>query len=43
MEEAVFSVEAAPRLHNEELRQPELELRELAGGRIIEKKWQERN
>jgi hypothetical protein len=42
MEEAVFSVDAAPRLHNEDLRQLELELREfpeLADVRIIAKKW----
>jgi hypothetical protein len=40
-DEAVFSVGAAPRLYNEDLRQLELELREspeLAVGRIIEKK-----
>jgi hypothetical protein len=40
-EEAVFSVGAAPRLYNGDLRQLELELREspeLAVGRIIEKK-----
>jgi hypothetical protein len=43
MEEAVFSVGAAPRLYNEDLGQLELELREsleIAVGRIIEKKWQ---
>jgi hypothetical protein len=46
IEEAVFSVGAAPRLYNEDLTQLELELSrvpELAVGRIIEKKWQERN
>jgi hypothetical protein len=46
IEEAVFSVGAAPRLYNENLRQLQLELREspeLAVGRIIGKKWQERN
>jgi hypothetical protein len=46
IEEEVFSVEAAPRLYNEDLRHTELELRqspELAVGRIIDKKWQERN
>jgi hypothetical protein len=46
IEEAVFSVEAAPKLYNKDLRHLELELREspeLAVGRIIEKKWQERN
>jgi hypothetical protein len=46
IEETVFSVGAAPRLHNEDLRQSEIELgesSELAVGRIIEKKWQERN
>jgi hypothetical protein len=40
IEEAVFSVGAAPRLYNEDLKQLELELRgspELAVGRIIEK------
>jgi hypothetical protein len=45
-EETVFSVAAAPRLHNEDLRQLEIKLREppeLAVGRIIENKWQERN
>jgi hypothetical protein len=45
VEEAVFSVGVAPRLYNENLRQLELELREsleLAVGRIIEKKWQEK-
>jgi hypothetical protein len=44
--EAVFSVEAAPRLYNEDLRQQKLESREspdLAIHRIIEKKWQEIN
>jgi hypothetical protein len=57
IEDAVFSVGAAPRLYKEDLRLLELELRsrigscsrelrespELAVGRIIEKKWQERN
>jgi hypothetical protein len=46
IEEAVFSVGAVPRLYNEDLRQLELELREspeLVVGRIIVKKWQERN
>jgi hypothetical protein len=46
IEEAVFSVGAAPRLYNEDLRQIELEWREsldMAVGRIIENKWQERN
>jgi hypothetical protein len=45
IEKAVFSVGAAPRLYNEDLRKPELELREileLAVLRIIEKNWQER-
>jgi hypothetical protein len=46
IEEAVFSLGAAPRLYNEDLGQPDIELRvssELAVGRIIEKKWQESN
>jgi hypothetical protein len=41
IEEPVFSVGAAPRLCNEDLRQLDLELREslkLTVGRIIEKK-----
>jgi hypothetical protein len=41
----VFSVEPAPRLYNEDLKQVGLELREspeLAVGSIIEKKLQER-
>jgi hypothetical protein len=41
IEEAAFSVGAAPRLHNEDLRQLEIELREppeMAVDRIIEKK-----
>jgi hypothetical protein len=45
IEEAVYSVGAAPRLYNEDLRPVELELTEapeLAVGRLIEKKWQER-
>jgi hypothetical protein len=45
-EEAVFSVGTAPRLYNEDLRKSKLELREsleLAVGRIVEKKLQERN
>jgi hypothetical protein len=44
-QEAVFSVRAAPRLYNEDLRQLDLELREspvLAVGTIIEKKWQKK-
>jgi hypothetical protein len=44
VEEAVFSVWATPRLYNEDFRQLELrESPELAVGRIIEKKWWERN
>jgi hypothetical protein len=57
IEEAVFSVGAAPRLCNNGLTQLELELSpgvgsfsrelrdfpELAVGRIVEKKWNERN
>jgi hypothetical protein len=46
IEKAVYSVGAAPRLYNEDLRQLELELTEsaeLAVCRITEKKWQERN
>jgi phage terminase Nu1 subunit (DNA packaging protein) len=46
IEEAVFSLGVAPRIYNEDRRQLNLELRlspELALGRIIEKKWQERN
>jgi hypothetical protein len=46
IEEALFSVRAAPKLYNEDLRQLDLELREyleLAVGRIIEKKWQAKN
>jgi hypothetical protein len=45
-EEGVFSVGAAPRLYNEDLRQIELELREppeFVVGRIIEKKWKDLN
>jgi hypothetical protein len=46
IEEAVFSVRFALRLYSEDLRRLELELREspkLESGRIIEKKYQERN
>jgi hypothetical protein len=46
IEGAVFSVGAAPRLHNEDLRQLELELSEspeMAVAGIIENKWQDRN
>jgi hypothetical protein len=46
IEEAMFCVQSAPMLYNEALTQIEVELRvspELAVGRIIEKKWQERN
>jgi hypothetical protein len=46
IEEVAFSAGAAPRLYNEHLKQLELELSrvpELAVGRIIEKKWEERN
>jgi hypothetical protein len=46
IEKAVFSVGAALRLYNEDLMEIELELSrvpELAVGRIVEKKWQERN
>jgi hypothetical protein len=46
IEEAVFSAGAALKLHNRDLRQLKLELREsldVAVGRIIETKWQERN
>jgi hypothetical protein len=46
IEEAVFSVGVAPRLYNEDFKQLESELRVspvMAVGRIIEKKWQERN
>jgi hypothetical protein len=46
IDEAVFYVVTAPRLHKEDLRQLELELREtpkLAVDRIIEKKMQESN
>jgi hypothetical protein len=43
IEEAMFSVVAAPRLYNVDLRQLELELRVSGAGRIIKKKWQERN
>jgi hypothetical protein len=45
-EEAVFSVGVAQNLYKEVRRQLALEMREsleLAFGRIIEKKWQERN
>jgi hypothetical protein len=47
-EEAVFSVGAASRLYNEDVRQLEVGLREtaeweLAVARMIEKKWKERN
>jgi hypothetical protein len=41
IEEAVFSLEAAPRLYKDHLRQLELELKvfpKLAVGRVIEKK-----
>jgi hypothetical protein len=43
IEEAVFSVGAAPRLYNEDLRQPERIKRVSGVGRIIEKKLRERN
>jgi hypothetical protein len=46
IKEAVFSVGASLRSYNEDVTQLELELSrvpELAVGRIIEKKWQERN
>jgi hypothetical protein len=46
IEEVVFSVGAALRLYDKDLRQLELELREspaLAVGTIIEKQWQDRN
>jgi hypothetical protein len=46
IEEVVFSVEASPRLYNEDLRQLEIELiesPELAVGRIIDNKWEEIN
>jgi hypothetical protein len=41
IEEAVFSMEAAPRLYNGNLQQLELELsRELSSAKISEKRWQ---
>jgi hypothetical protein len=41
MEEAVFSVEVAPRLYNEDPTQLELELSlELSSAKITEKRWQ---
>jgi hypothetical protein len=46
IERAMFSVEAVPRLNNDDLRQVELKLREppeLAISRIIEKELQKKN
>jgi hypothetical protein len=45
IEETVVSVGSAPRPYNEDLRQLRKRIKspELAVGRIIEKKWQQRN